>query len=61
MADDYYKNYYDKRNKGVYFVSSKHVADMYGKNVDESRIIYAALPDFDAKNETGQQDYLYPL
>lgn len=61
MADDYYKNYYDKRNKGVYFVSSKHVADRYGKNVDESRIIYAAMPDFDGKNETGQQEYLYPL
>jgi hypothetical protein len=61
MAEDYYKNYYDKRNKGVYFVSSKLVADMYGKNVDESRIIYAAMPNFDAKNQTGQQDFLYPL
>lgn len=61
MAEDYYKNYYDKRNNGAYFVSSKHVADIYGKNVDESKIIYAAMPDFDADITTGQQEYLYPL
>lgn len=61
MAEDYYKNYYDSRNDGAYFVSSQKVADLYGKQKDESRIIYAAMPDLENNNLTNQQEFLYPL
>jgi hypothetical protein len=59
IAQDYYKNYYDTRNNGAYFVSSREVADIYGKKQDESRIVYAAMPD--AENQTQNQQFLYPI
>jgi len=59
MVQDYFENYYDKRHKGSYFVSSSKVADMYGKDRDESRIVYAAMPD--AENQTINQQFLYPI
>ena len=64
MAADYYKFYDgDGRKQGAYFVGPVHTADRYGENVDTSRVIYAAMPDFDAKNPTmtDHQEYLYPL
>jgi hypothetical protein len=62
MADDYYQNYYDKRNQGVYFVGPKHVADMYGDKIDRSRIIYATMPDLEGEKQlTNPQEYLYAL
>ena len=61
MADDYYKNYYDKRNGGAYFVGPKDVADLYGKNQDGVRMVYANMYDFNDKKEPSQQEYLYPL
>jgi hypothetical protein len=59
IASDYYKNYYDTRHNGAYFVSSREVADRYGKKQDESRIVYAAVPD--AENQTQNQQFLYPI
>jgi hypothetical protein len=59
MANDYYRNYYDTRHNGDYFVGSREVADRYGKQYDESRIVYAAMPD--AENETLNQQFLYPI
>lgn len=59
MVQDYFENYYDKRHKGSYFVSSSEVADIYGKDKDESRIVYAAMPD--AENQTMNQPFLYPI
>lgn len=61
MADDYYKNYYDKRNGGAYFVGPKNVADIYGKKQDGVRVVYANMYDFDNEKETSAQEYLYPL
>jgi len=59
MANDYYRNFYDGRHAGAYFVSSKEVADIYGKKKDESRIVYATIPD--VENGTMNQPFLYPM
>lgn len=59
IANDYYINYYDTRHNGAYFMGSREVADRYGKKNDESRIVYAAMPD--AGNKTLNQQFLYPI
>ena len=61
--DDYY-DYYNKRHKGAYFVSSNKVASIYGINKTASKIIYGLLPDkdrIDKFTKINQYQYAYPL
>jgi hypothetical protein len=59
MGLDYCSNYYDTRHNGAYFVGPREVADRYGKKIDESRIVYATMPD--AGNTSVNQQFLYPI
>lgn len=57
-----YFEYYDKKHNGSYFLGSKNVASLYGKNLDFSDIIYTTIPDFDSVNKPiHEYDDIYAL
>ena len=43
-----YYDYYDKRNKGTYFLSSYKTANLYGLDKDYTTIIYSSIIDLNA-------------
>jgi hypothetical protein len=61
--DDFY-SYYNKRNKGAYFVSSFKTANMYGLKKNLSNIVYTSIIDLNNKEKSStklNEKYLYPL
>ena len=54
--------YYDKKNLGVYFLTSYKYASYYGINKTTKNIIYTTIPDENnVKNPTRKYEYVYPL
>lgn len=54
--------YYDKKNVGVYFLTSYKYASYYGINKTTKNIIYTTIPDENnVKNPTRKYEYVYPL
>lgn len=59
--DNFYK-YYDKRNKGTYFLSSYKTANIYGLDKDYSTIVYGSFIDLnDILHPKQNVEYIYPL
>jgi len=59
--EEYY-NYYNKRHRGAYFLSSYNIASIYGINKDYSHIIYITIHTLnEIKNQINRYKYIYPL